>query len=304
MPAIGPYELIGRVSNQAEGIAFNYLRAKLGDSDVTGHLTLALTGPRTRLAGKLRSQTVRLDQFMDAINRPIESAKPPDPLSFVTALRTVNAAVEWNADHVPFGSTVLNEVSLAARLEEGRLEVKPFGADHLGGHIVGALNIDSRGEEPTVAIELTARRFNVGRTLAQLAVTDQIEGTTDLTLNSSSRGSTFGSLLAQGTLQATAGPSKVLLRQESSDDSTPFHLTIAELSAAPSKPVTLQVKSILRDQPLTFTAIGGPLAHLIEAPQAWPIALSARGPTFTAGVKGTVEHSDSSWNRFPFDNPS
>jgi uncharacterized protein involved in outer membrane biogenesis len=288
MPALGPYELIGRVSNQAEKIAFTDIRAKLGDSDVTGHLTLALTGPRTRLAGKLRSQTVRLDQLMGATNRPTESGKPSDLLSFVAALRTVDAVVGWNADRVSLDSTVLDKVSLAAQLEEGRLEVKPFGADHLGGHIVGALNIDAKGEEPTVAIELTARRLDVGRTLAQLAVTDQIEGITDVTFNFSSRGSTFGSLLSQGTLQATAGQSQFLLHQESSDDSTPLHLTVAELSAAPSKPVTLRVKSILRDQPLTLTAIGGPLAHLIEAPQAWPVALSARGPTFTAGVKGTV----------------
>ena len=68
MPALGPYELIGRVSNQAEGIALNDLRAKLGDSNVAGDVTLALTAPRMRLAGKLTSQTVRLDQLQDAIN--------------------------------------------------------------------------------------------------------------------------------------------------------------------------------------------------------------------------------------------
>jgi AsmA family protein len=76
MPALGPYELIGRVSNQSEGIALNDLRAKLGDSDVAGDVTLALTGPRKRLAGKLTSQTVRLDQLLEAINTPCEASMP------------------------------------------------------------------------------------------------------------------------------------------------------------------------------------------------------------------------------------
>jgi hypothetical protein len=100
--------------------------------------------------------------------------------------------VEWQAERLFLRSTVLDKVSLTARLEDGRLEVKPFAADHFGEHIVGALNIDTQGGEPTL------------------------------------------------------------------------------------------------------TAIGGPLAHLIETPQAWPIALSAQAPTFTAGVKGTVAPP---WNR-------
>ncbi len=288
MPALGPYELVGQVSNQADGIAFNDLRAKLGDSNVAGDVTLALTGQRKRVVGKLTSQTIRLDQLVDAINRPFDSAKPPYLSMFVTALRSVDATVEWAAKRVLLGATVLNGVSLTARLEEGRLEVKPFAADHLEGQFIGMLAVNTQGEEPAVAIEVAAHRLDVGRTLAQLAVTDQIEGIADLTLNFSSRGSTFGSLLAQGTLQAAAGPSTFLLRQESHDNPTSFRLITAEVSAAPSKPITLQLKSFLRDQPVTLTATGGPLAHLVEAPQAWPIALSAQSPTFMANVKGTV----------------
>ena len=288
MPALGPYELTGRVSNQADGIALKDFRAQLGDSNVAGDVTFALTGQRKRVAGKLTSQTIRLDQLVDAINRPIDSAKPPDLSLFVTALRSVDATVEWVAKRVLLGSTVLDEVSLAARLEEGHLEVKPFTADHLGGQFIGTLAVDTQGEEPTVAIEVAAHRLDVGRTLVQLAVTDQIVGIADLTLNFSSRGSTFGSLLAHGTLLAAAGPSTFLLHQKSHPNPTSLRLITAEVSASPSKPITLQLKSSLRDQPVTVTAIGGPLAHLVEVPRAWPIALSAQSPTFMARVKGTV----------------
>lgn len=288
MPALGPYELIGRVSSQADEIALNNLKAKLGDSNVTGDVTLALTGLRKRLAGKLTSQTVRLDQFLEAINRPIVSAPLLDLSSLVAAMRGVDAAVEWTAERVSLGSTVLDEVSLTAQLKDGRLEVKPFAADHFGGHMVGALNIDTQGEEPTLAVEIAAHRLAVGRMLAHFTVTDRIEGIADLILNFSSRGSTFGSLLAQGTLQAAVGPSTFLLHQKPHDNPTSFRLITAKVSAAPSKSITLQLKSVLRDQPLTLTAIGGPLAHLVEAPQAWPIALSAQSPTFMANVKGTV----------------
>jgi uncharacterized protein involved in outer membrane biogenesis len=288
MPALGPYELVGRVSTQTDGIALNDLRAKLSDSNVAGDVILALTGSRKRLVGKLTSQTVRLDQFLDAINRPIGSAKPLDLSIFVTALQAVDATMEWKAERLSLNSMALDEVSLTARLKDGRLEVKPFAADHFGGHIVGALDIDTQGEEPTLAVEIAAHRLDVGRTLAQLTVTDRIEGIADLTLNFSSRGSTFDSLLAQGTLQAAVGQSTFLLHQESYDNPTSIRLITAEVSAAPSKPITLQLKSVLRDQPLTLTAIGGPLAHLVEAPQAWPIALSAQSPTFMANVKGTV----------------
>jgi len=294
MPALGPYELIGRVSNQTDGVAFNDLRVKLGDTDVVGNATLALTGPRKRLAGKLTSQTVRLDQLLGAINRPIESAKPPDLSFFVAALRTIDAAVDWKAGRLFLGSMVLEKAGLAARLEEGRLEVKPFAADHFGGHIVGALDLDTRGEEPTLAVEIAAHRFDVGQTLAQLTTTDQVEGITDITFSFSSRGSTFDSLLAQSTLRAAVGPSKFLLRQESPNNPIPFHLTNAEVSAAPSSPITLQLKSVLRNQPLTLTVIGGPLAHLVETSQPWPITLSAHALESTANVKGWIAPP---WNR-------
>jgi uncharacterized protein involved in outer membrane biogenesis len=294
MPALGPYELIGRVSNQADGIALNHLSAKLGETNVAGDVTLAHTGPRKRLVGKLTSQTVRLDQLLGAINSPIEPAKSQDLSFFVAALQTVDAAVEWNAGRVSLGSMVLNDVNLAARLEDGRLEVKPIAADHLGGHIVGALDIDTQGEEPTLAIEVAAHRVDVGRTLAQLTVTDQIEGITDLTLSFSSNGSTFGSLLSRGTLRAAAGPSKLLLHTESRDNPVSLRLATAEVSATPSGAITLQLKSFLHDQPLTLTATGGPLAHLIEEPQPWPIALSAQTRKFKANVKGTVAPP---WNR-------
>lgn len=294
MPALGPYELVGRVSNQADGIAFNDLRAKLGDSNVTGDATLTLTGPRKRLVGKLTSETVRLDQLLDAINRPIESAKPPDLSLFVAALLTIDADVEWKAGRLLLGSVVLDEASLAARIEEGRLEVKPFTADHFGGHITGVLDIDTRGEEPTLTVEIAAYHFDLGRTLAQLTMTDQIEGITDITLYFSSRGSTFDALLAQSTLRAAVAPSKFLLRQESRDNPTPFNLTNAEVSATPSSPIRLQLKSVLRDQPLTITAIGGPLAHLVETSQPWPIALSAHALESTANIKGWIAPP---WNR-------
>lgn len=294
MPAFGPYELIGRVSNQADGVALNDLRARLGDTNVAGDVTLTLTGPRKRLVGKLTSQTVRLDQLLEVINGPIGSPRPPDLSSFVAALRAVDAAVEWKAGRVFLGSMALDKVSLAARLEDGRLEVKPFAADHLGGHIVGALDINLQGEEPALAVEIAAHRLDVGRTLAQLTVTDQIEGIADLTLSSSSRGSTFGSLLAQGTLRAAVGPSTFLLHPESHGSPASFRFTAAEVSAAPSRPITLQLKGLLRDQPLTLTATGGSLAHLVEASRAWPIALSARALKFTATLKGTVAPP---WNR-------
>src|SRR5262245_18502157 len=294
MPALGPYELIGRVSNQADGIALNDLSAKLGETNVTGDVTLAHTGPRTRLVGKLTSQSLRVDQLLEAINSPIEPTKSQDLSFFAAALRAIDAAVEWNAGRVSLGPLVLNDVNLAARLEDGRLEVKPFAADHLGGHIVGALEIDTQSKEPTLAIEVAAYRVDVGRTLAHLTVTDQIEGITDLTLSFSSSGSTFGSLLSQGTLRAAAGPSKLLLHQESRDNPGSLPLRTAEVSATRSRHITLQLKSFLGDQPLTLTATGGPLAHLIEVPQPWPIALSAQTRTFTVNVKGTVAPP---WNR-------
>ncbi len=294
MPALGPYELTGRILNQADGVAFNNLSAKLGDTDVAGDVTLALTGPHKRLAGKLTSQTVRLDQLLGTTDKPIESAKPPDPSFFVAALRTIDAAVEWKAGRLLLGSVVLDEATLAARLEEGRLEVKPFAADHFGGHITGALDIDTRGEEPTLAVEIAAHRFDVGRTLAQLTMTDQIEGITDITLYFSSHGSTFDSLLAQSTLRAAVGPSKFLLHQESRDNPIPFRLTNAEVSAAPSSPIRLQLKSVLRDLPLTLTATGGPLAHLVETSQPWPIALSAHALESAVNVKGWIAPP---WNR-------
>jgi uncharacterized protein involved in outer membrane biogenesis len=294
MPPLGPYELAGRVSTTVDGIALTDLKARLGDTDVAGDVTLALAGARPRLVGRLTSQTVRLDQLLDAVKRPSEAQGPPDITPVVAALRAVNAAVAWKAGRVSLGPIALDEVNLSAQLEDGRLAVKPVTAGYLGGHLRGALDLDLQGEEPAVALEMEARRLDLGRTLARLTVSDQIEGAADFTLSFSTRGSTLDSLLTRATLYAAVGPSKFLVRPESNGRPVSFHVSSAEISAAPGQPITLQLKSLLGGQPLILTAGGGPLSRLVAASQAWPVRLSARALGATATVKGTIA---SPWNR-------
>jgi hypothetical protein len=156
------------------------LQARLGDSDLSGDVTVALGGARPRLDATLVSNRLDLKDFgvEPAAAAPATGDGrlfPADPLP-LDGLRAADATVELNAQTVVRGPVALENVRLKLTLTNGKLAVAPFAADLAGGSVEAVVDLDAGGDVPAVGTKLTARQVEAGALLRTLGISEVLSG--------------------------------------------------------------------------------------------------------------------------------
>src|SRR5262249_48747845 len=127
VPSLSAFDFNGRLTGEGGKLAFDSLSAKLGGSDVSGHIALdPTTSPPTIDAGLVSS---RLDLADFGLQAPEKSQAPSDGRVFsaepwdLTPLQAVNASLKLNAQKVLVGTTELSNVSGELSLDSGKLKI-------------------------------------------------------------------------------------------------------------------------------------------------------------------------------------
>lgn len=186
LPPLPPLSVNGRLTDTDSGYVLDNLDAKVGGSDLAGRLEVALGGPRPKIIAKLTSKALDIGDVI--ADRAAEGGDgsgsasgagangklfPDDPLPF-NSLAIVDADVMLTVARLTMANGVTaDDVALDAKLNDGRLVVKPKAGGFADGSLDGELQAAKDG---SVRVDLTSKGVVTGKLLKALAITEMLEG--------------------------------------------------------------------------------------------------------------------------------
>lgn len=200
LPDLGPYSFNGRVEGEMASLSLNGMTLEMGESDLSGDLNLDTSGQRLRVTGDVQSTLLQLADFQDESagsegengdgNGSESEASSesdyviPDTQLPLDALKAVDAQLRARVATLRLQpDTEVSDVDITLALDDGRLDITPVRAGFSGGVLEGDLSLDSSSKPPRLAVDMTMENFDFGRLLRERDLTDNVEGTADITLD-------------------------------------------------------------------------------------------------------------------------
>jgi uncharacterized protein involved in outer membrane biogenesis len=197
--ADGAFKLSGHLSDGDGSFVLERLAAQLGTSDLAGRLEMT-AGTRPRLSATL--DTARLD--LGDVAGPA-TASPPrrrgdrvfsaEPLPFA-ALKSADISLSLTARQLVVGTAILDDFAVDLALQNGMLHASKVTGNFRGGPFTAATTVDARPATPLVTLTGRLQKFDLGRFLKEMAVTDLLTGAVDLDLDARSAGGSLHQIMA------------------------------------------------------------------------------------------------------------
>jgi uncharacterized protein involved in outer membrane biogenesis len=251
IPALGPYNLAGHVTDKDGNINIDKMTATLGKTDLAGDVTLVKADKPT-VRANLTSKVIDLTELQAAAAKmpaapaaggekakteaKPEPAKPaakandgrvfsdaPLPLD---GLKAANADVKLAAAKIVAQGPPLTNVNLALNLTNGKLTITQLAADAVGGHIDGTTVLDASGAQPTLSLNAKAKDLDLATLAAQSQFPYKISGKANFEGNVTGQGQSVRAIMAglDGHTDLSLGPTHV--------DSTLLKIVMADLAKA------------------------------------------------------------------------
>ncbi len=212
LPAIKEASLAASIAgpDRAKRVAVRDLTLRLGESDLTGSLSVQVEG-RPAVSGSLASRLFNLDALLAALPedraeasgrasapalRPASPAQrstrliPDDPLP-LDALRAADADLRLAFAELRLAGSAYRDVSGTIRLRHGDFAVEPVRATLPGGPVTARLIVGASRPEPEVALRLSGPSLALRDLLAAYARTYRIGGDIELDIDVRGRGATL-----------------------------------------------------------------------------------------------------------------
>jgi hypothetical protein len=193
LPATPPYDLAGKVTHQADQMRWNLvaLRGTVGDSDLSGDVSLELDAVRPTIVADLTSQRLDFDDLGVLAGAPPdtgpgETASPeqerqaaqetedprilPDAEFQVPDLRAFDARVSFTGESVEARKVPLDQLSLELTLDDGVVTVRPLHVGLAGGELEAAAQLDGREDVLAGKLEVALRQIRVNELLSRFDV--------------------------------------------------------------------------------------------------------------------------------------
>jgi len=199
-------------------IKFEDLTLRLDKTTMTGDAGVALGGARPMITANLNSTPLDLSPFMAPGGNGAGNGGgggggdsgqgwSTEPLD-LSALRAVDADVAIRAEAVDLGDIEIGRSDIAARLRNGKLDLKIDRVDAYGGGMTGTVVVVA-GDEAALSTDLTISSVQMRPLLNALAGFDSLEGLGAFRVNVNGRGRSMDGLMksldGQGGLDLTDG---------------------------------------------------------------------------------------------------
>lgn len=182
LPNTPPYALSGRLEREGRLYAITGLKGRVGDSDLTGKLSVQTGGARPLLKADLVSHSLDFDDLatlfggapargrgetvsaaQQAIGRQMAAQRRllPDTTLNVSKIRSLDADVRFQADTIHAPRLPLRSGIVRVVLDHGLLTADPLTLQLDQGRVAGRGQLDARGTTPvtTVDLRLTGARL-------------------------------------------------------------------------------------------------------------------------------------------------
>lgn len=224
VPALGAYELTGSLTGDpASAINLANMKAKIGSSDIGGDVSVKLGGSKPAITAKLASNKIVVSDFQApgaAAEKPApaQSAQgqggekrvfPDDPLP-LDGLKAVNADVALTIVKL-VAAIEVDEVQVNVGLKDGDLNVSTLKGVVADGTLNGNVRLNASSAPPRLNSKLDIDKLDVGKALADLSVTDLLEGKVNVAIDLQGQGNSVRKLMAglDGNTQIVMGAGRM-----------------------------------------------------------------------------------------------
>lgn len=175
LPNTPPYNLHGRLSRDGKLWRINGLGGRVGDSDLTGQISVETGRERPLLKATLRSRSLDFDdlgalfggapktgagetasagQKVMAANLNAEQRLFPDATLKVDRIRSIDADVDYRAASIRDAPVNLKSGSVHVKLNAGLLRADPLDLNLPQGEVKGHVQLDARKATPVTDLDL------------------------------------------------------------------------------------------------------------------------------------------------------
>ena len=226
LPVKGPFEVSGHLTApNLESVNIFKVSILLGDSVISGDVTITQKPPRPRIDAKLYSKNLDLRPFINqykSSDKPETLSKKSDakkkrvfsdePFG-LQALQKFDAEISFHADQILGFLTALDNININLNLQNGHLFI-PLKANIGGGNHSSSLDLLATENHVNLTAKIISEKVNVGDMRRKLGITKDLEGILDLDINVTGQGNSVAALMSglNGDVIAMLGEGKMPLK--------------------------------------------------------------------------------------------
>ena len=205
-------KLSAQLAAGPDAVKLSGLSLTLGESDLSGDVSVALTGKRPGIEAKLQSRQLNLAALLPTAqdgaaagggsggrDAPVGPAAtkvfPSEPLP-LDGMQAVDATVSLTVARLLVPNLELTDTAVDLSLKDGRLRLTPLLTKIAGSPLEASVDLDGAAATPTLALDLKALKFDVGRMLQETGTTDLLEGSGDIAVTLKGKGASVAAIMA------------------------------------------------------------------------------------------------------------
>ncbi len=292
LPALGAYELSGHIVDGDGRYTITGLKGEINETDITGALDLVTTGPRPHVTATLTSTTTDIASLINTDGQTRADDPSSGPLNLAipwNTLRAFDADLNIEIERVIGGPTMIRDLAINAKLDNGRATFAPIQVSLPGLQIKGRLQLDARGDTPSVTLDASIDRLDVAKALKMFSDIGRLHGVvTNANISFAGKGKTVETLLEQSTFQVTLQSADIDYLAKEDGEVIPIKISSAEAKADHGQALEVVIEGTIRDLPVSSRLMTASLANLAADPKVWPVTLSVNAPDASLDAKGTL----------------
>jgi uncharacterized protein involved in outer membrane biogenesis len=189
-PETPPYQVNGLLSREGKTWRFTDFKGRVGDSDLSGDVSLDVRRKRPFVRARLYSSLLDFDDLGVLVGappgtKPGETASPeqraeaqqrsasprvlPDKPYNLGKLRSLDAVVQLKADRVNPARLPIDAIETRLRLEDGLLRIDPLDVAIAGGQMTGTIRLDARRNPIATQANLRVRGVELPKLMPQVS---------------------------------------------------------------------------------------------------------------------------------------
>ena len=197
LPDTPPYSLDGRFGREGNVWTYKGFSGRVGDSDLSGDVTVTVGGERPHFRGDLVSSLLDFDDLAGLVggspgSGPDDTTNPeleqrageraaagrvlPDTPYALEKLRAMDADVRLRATRIESPVLPLDDMDATLALEDGLLMLDPLDFGVAGGTIGSSVHMDARGETIQTRLDADVAGLELGRLFPDTALAEQALG--------------------------------------------------------------------------------------------------------------------------------
>ena len=220
LPPIPSYGLNASFSAMKGLIELSDLKLYVSESELTGSMKVADTGPTPEAIIILHSPLVQINDFVfddwspfqeidetaeavkdtavSAVEKKAERAEKVNELLSPESLKKLNASISVSADKVLSGEDQLGSGKISVSLKEGRISLDPLHLEIPGGSLAMSMSVKPGRENAEASLQVGVKNFDFGILARRADPKTDMGGIINIDVALTSSANDFTEILAHG----------------------------------------------------------------------------------------------------------